>query len=239
MPRKFKTVFIDSLLWLQVNTDASLTRIANSASPWASKVCGNQWSLPIINPSTIVQNQRLLVGFPNLGAHDVIVLGTARLAFKITLNSDDANWTVVQNLGRVIVKPQLKFLATVMSATVTMISGRQQKRGRTPSTKALTSLIPETKLESDLVLEIRIHLLQQTRPLPMLIAIDSTSHWISICLRATCRSIRARSGTAWSMNSPSVTTAWSGPRVLQTPLTTSRTSAWSTTWWPSQSWPDD
>ena len=104
MPRKFKTVFIDSLLWLQVNTDASLTRIANSASPWASKVCGNQWSLPIINPSTIIQNQRLLVGFPNLGAHDVIVLGTARLALKITLNSDDANRTVVQNLGRAFVK---------------------------------------------------------------------------------------------------------------------------------------
>ena len=54
--------------------------------------------------------------------------------------------------------------------------------------------------ESELVLEIRMHLLQQTRPLPLLIAIDSTSHWISICSRATCRSIRARSGNAWNMN---------------------------------------
>ena len=32
------------------------------------------------NPSTIDQNQQLLVRFPNLGAHDVIVPGTARLA---------------------------------------------------------------------------------------------------------------------------------------------------------------
>ena len=56
------------------------------------------------NPSTIDQNQQLLVRFPNLGAHDVIVPGTARLAFRITLNSEDMNRTVVQNLGRAIVK---------------------------------------------------------------------------------------------------------------------------------------
>ena len=56
------------------------------------------------NPSMLAQNQQLLVLFPNLGAHDVIVLGTARLAFRITLNSEDANRTVVQNLGRAIVK---------------------------------------------------------------------------------------------------------------------------------------
>ena len=34
----------------------------------------------------------------------MIVPGTARLAFKITLNSEDANRTVVQNLGHAIVK---------------------------------------------------------------------------------------------------------------------------------------
>ena len=57
------------------------------------------------NPSTIDQNQQLLVRFPNLGEHDVIVPGTARLAFNIALTSeDDANRTVVQNLGRAIVK---------------------------------------------------------------------------------------------------------------------------------------
>ena len=56
------------------------------------------------NPSSIDQNRQLLVRFPKLGAHDVIVPGTARLAFTIALDSEDANRTVVQNLGRAIVK---------------------------------------------------------------------------------------------------------------------------------------
>ena len=34
------------------------------------------------NPSTIDQNQVLTVKFPNLGPEDLIVPGTARLAFK-------------------------------------------------------------------------------------------------------------------------------------------------------------
>ena len=56
------------------------------------------------NPSSIDQNQQLPVRFPNLGKDDMIVPGTARLAFTITLNSEDAYRTVVQNLGRAIVK---------------------------------------------------------------------------------------------------------------------------------------
>ncbi|MCU7880378.1 MAG: hypothetical protein KZQ60_07460, partial [Candidatus Thiodiazotropha sp. (ex Lucinoma aequizonata)] len=36
--------------------------------------------------------------------NDVVVPGTARLAFRITLDSEDDNRTVVQNLGRAIVK---------------------------------------------------------------------------------------------------------------------------------------
>ena len=56
------------------------------------------------NPSTIDQNQQLLARFPNLGSDDVIVPGTARLAFTISLTSTDANRTLVQNIGRAIVK---------------------------------------------------------------------------------------------------------------------------------------
>ena len=56
------------------------------------------------NPSTIDQNQPLLVRFPNLGYNDVIAPGTVRLAFTISLNSTNATRTVVQNLGRAIVK---------------------------------------------------------------------------------------------------------------------------------------
>ena len=39
------------------------------------------------NPSTIDQNQQLLVRFPNLRSNIVIVPGTVRLAFEIELNS--------------------------------------------------------------------------------------------------------------------------------------------------------
>ena len=56
------------------------------------------------NPSTIDQNQQLLVRFPNLSNNDVIVPRSARLAFEIELKSTDANATVYQNLGRAIVK---------------------------------------------------------------------------------------------------------------------------------------
>ena len=56
------------------------------------------------NPSTIDQNQQLLVRFPNLGSNDVIVPRSARLAFEIEIKSTDANATVYQNLGRSIVK---------------------------------------------------------------------------------------------------------------------------------------
>jgi hypothetical protein len=56
------------------------------------------------NPSTIDQNQQLLVRFPNLGPNDVIVPGTTRLAFTIALTSTDANRTLVQNIGRAVVR---------------------------------------------------------------------------------------------------------------------------------------
>ena len=56
------------------------------------------------NPSNIDQNQQLLVRFPNLGAHDVVVPGTARLAFTVSLTSTDANQTIVKNVGLAVVK---------------------------------------------------------------------------------------------------------------------------------------
>ena len=56
------------------------------------------------NPATVDQNQQLLVRFPNLGVDDVILPGTAMLAFTISLSSTDANRTLVQNIGRAICK---------------------------------------------------------------------------------------------------------------------------------------
>ena len=57
------------------------------------------------NPSTIDENQQLLVRFPNLSSNDVIVPGTVRLAFEIEIkSSSDENATLYQNIGRSIVK---------------------------------------------------------------------------------------------------------------------------------------
>ena len=57
------------------------------------------------NPSTIDQNQQLLVRFPNLSNNDVIVPGTVRLAFEIELvSSKDPDKTIYQNIGRAIIK---------------------------------------------------------------------------------------------------------------------------------------
>ena len=56
------------------------------------------------NPSTIDQNQQLLVRFPNLSSNDVIVPRTVRLAFEIELTSKDPNATIFPNLGRAIIK---------------------------------------------------------------------------------------------------------------------------------------
>ena len=57
------------------------------------------------NPSTIDQNQDLLVRFPNLGSNDIIVRGTVNLSFNIELTSTaDPNRTLVSNIGRAIIK---------------------------------------------------------------------------------------------------------------------------------------
>jgi hypothetical protein len=75
----------------------------NLREPYAIK--GNRQSMCFPNkPTTISQNQQLSVIFPSLAVHDVIVPGTVRLAFNIDLTSTGENCTVVQNLGRAIVK---------------------------------------------------------------------------------------------------------------------------------------
>ena len=74
------------------------------------------------NPSVIDQNKLLLVRFPNLGTQDVIVPGTLRLAFDLNLTPSegtvDSNCTIVQNIGRNIVK---KTVVTINSNEVLSI----------------------------------------------------------------------------------------------------------------------
>ena len=160
------------------------------------------------NPSTIDQNQQLLVRFPNLGAHDVIVPGTARLAFRITLVSDDANQTVVQNLGRAIVKKTVVKISgnEVMSVDDSDVCNCYGDLWKTNSERkndqyqGIDTLITETQREFASMPETKMRQWQPTRPSPMPSATAYTSRLISSCSRATCRSIRARWETGWSTN---------------------------------------
>jgi len=88
-----------------------MTTFGNKLDPHYSArtacgVKGNRQGIVVTNnPSTIDANQILTIRFPNLGENDVIIPGTARLAFTITLNGGtDANHTIVNNLGRAFLK---------------------------------------------------------------------------------------------------------------------------------------
>ena len=56
------------------------------------------------NPSMIGPDELLTVRFPYLKENQVIVPGTAKLTFNISLSGTDANKTLVKNLGRNITR---------------------------------------------------------------------------------------------------------------------------------------
>ena len=56
------------------------------------------------NPSTIGPNELLTVRFPDLKENQVIIPGTTKLTFKISLVGTDMNRTLVGNLGRNIIR---------------------------------------------------------------------------------------------------------------------------------------
>ena len=56
------------------------------------------------NPSTIGPDELLTVRFPDLKENQVIIPGTTKLTFNITLAGTDPNRTLVGNLGRNIIR---------------------------------------------------------------------------------------------------------------------------------------
>ena len=56
------------------------------------------------NPSTIGPDELLTVCFPDLKENQVIIPGTMKLTFNISLSGTDANRTLVGNLGRNIIR---------------------------------------------------------------------------------------------------------------------------------------
>ena len=59
------------------------------------------------NPSTIGPGELLTVRFPDLKKNQVIIPGTTKLTFNITLAGTDVNRTLVENLGRNIIRKLL------------------------------------------------------------------------------------------------------------------------------------
>ena len=56
------------------------------------------------NPSTIGPGELLTVRFPDLKENQVIIPGTTKLTFNISLAGTDVNRTLVENLGRNIIR---------------------------------------------------------------------------------------------------------------------------------------
>ena len=56
------------------------------------------------NPSTIGPGELLTIRFPDLKENQVIIPGTTKLTFNITLAGTDVNRTLVKNLGRNIIR---------------------------------------------------------------------------------------------------------------------------------------
>ena len=56
------------------------------------------------NPRTIGPEELLTVRFPNLKENQVIIAGTTKLIFNITLAGTDVNRTLLGNLGRNIIR---------------------------------------------------------------------------------------------------------------------------------------
>ena len=56
------------------------------------------------NPSTIGPDELLTVHFPDLKENQVIIPGTPKLTFNISLVGTDVNRTLLKNLGRNIVR---------------------------------------------------------------------------------------------------------------------------------------
>ena len=64
----------------------------------------HQHIIKTYNPSTIGPGELLTVKFPDLKENQVIIPGTTKLTFNITLAGTDVNRTLVENLGRNIIR---------------------------------------------------------------------------------------------------------------------------------------
>ena len=62
-----------------------------------------QYIIKTNNPSAIGPDELLTVHFPDLKENQVIIPGTTKLTFNISLVGTDVNRTLVKNLGRNVI----------------------------------------------------------------------------------------------------------------------------------------
>ena len=93
------------------------------------------------NPSTISSDELLTVTFPDLKENQVIIPGTTKLTFNITLAGTDLSRTLVKNLGRNIIRKlvvklrvtRLLVLMIMMFCFRILTAGNAKPRGLTLS----------------------------------------------------------------------------------------------------------
>ena len=105
------------------------------------------------NPSTIGPDELLTVCFPDLKENQVIIPGTTKLAFDISLVGTDINRTLIKNLGRNIIRKLVVKLEgneiismITISFTHIMTAGNVQPRGLTLSFKVQLKLTIKRKM---------------------------------------------------------------------------------------------
>ena len=95
------------------------------------------------NPSTIGPGELLTIRFPDLKENQVIIPGTTKLTFNITLAGTDVNRTLVKNLGRNIIRKlvvklegnEILVVMIMMFCFGTLTAGNAKPRGLTLSFK--------------------------------------------------------------------------------------------------------
>ena len=106
------------------------------------------------NPSTIGPDELLTVPFPDLKENQVIIPGTTKLTFNISLSGKYVNRTLVKNLSRNIIR-KLVVESKVMRLLVLMIVifiihimtlGKVQPRGVMLSFKVLLKMVVKRKM---------------------------------------------------------------------------------------------
>ena len=146
-------------------------------------------------PSTIDQTGILEVRFPDLGKEDAIVPGTSKLSFKIQLKSDnDANRTIVNNLGRATVsklevKLEGRSIFTLDDSDVFLCYQDLWKTSQERSNAVYQGIQSAAVRKIKLTLETREQL-QNTLLLVQLIVICFVYHLILKYLNHTCLSFK-------------------------------------------------